>query len=510
MKPFSQTKNLENYFQPFRKNVIGHNQEFITPYGKKKLYYFDWTASGELYAPIEDAIKNIFGPFVGNTHSESTETGTDMTLAYHKAFEIIKRHVHAGPDDMLIFTGTGMTGAITKLQRILGLKFSDQLHRYEAFTNLKSHSKPFSEEEKPVVFITHMEHHSNQTSWIEADVDVVVIPQGKNGLVDPDKLRGLVEKYKARKIKIGSFSACSNVTGIFTPYHVLAKIMHEYGGLCFVDFAACAPYINMAMHTKDPAESLDAIFFSPHKFLGGPGTSGVLLFNKKLYLADAPPENPGGGTVAWTNPWGGRNYYENIEIREDGGTPGFLQAIRTALCIQLKDKMGVENILSREEQLLTKLQDQLKAIPDIHILGDYSQPRLGIVSFYSETIHYNLIVKLLNDRFGIQTRGGCSCAGTYGHCLFDIDQHESKIITDRIDSGDLSTKPGWVRISLHPTVLDKEVAYLGEALQAITLHIDEWKKDYIYNSVTNEFHHKNSNKTDEKEKIAQWFTDAII
>ena len=260
-------KNLEKYFDPFRKNTVGYNVSFSTPYGEQKIIYADWIASGRLYKPIEQKISEVFGPLVGNTHSESSVTGTTMTLAYHEAHRIIKEHVNAGPDDKIITAGSGMTGMINKWQRILGLKIPEQLYDY-----LK-----IPEKLKPVVFITHMEHHSNQTSWNETIADVVIVSPDKNGLVDFNDLEKKLEKYKNRKLKIGSFTSCSNVTGIQTEYHRLAQVMHEHGGFCFIDFACSAPYVPINMHPAEPSEKLDAIFFSPHKFLGGPGTPGVLI-----------------------------------------------------------------------------------------------------------------------------------------------------------------------------------------------------------------------------------------
>jgi selenocysteine lyase/cysteine desulfurase len=499
--------NLEKYFQKFRRNIVGYKQQFKSPYGKQTIHYFDWTASGRLYDPIEEIIKNKFGPFVGNTHSESSETGVTMTTAYNIARNIIKTHVNADPsNDILFMTGTGMTGAVNKLQRIIGFKFLDQQQRYASLINKKGQRTTLTEELKPVVFVTHMEHHSNQTSWEETIADVIIIPHNENGNVEPENLKAALNSYKNRKIKIGAFTACSNVTGIQTPYHELAKIMHQYGGYCFVDFAASAPYVAINMHPEDPEEALDAIFFSPHKFLGGPGTPGVLILDKKLYPQDAPPDQPGGGTVLWTNPWGGRRYSHDREIREDGGTPGFLQTIKAALCIQLKEEMGTKNIIERESYLVDKLLTGLKEIPAVHILAENEHHRLGSISFTIDEIHYNLLVKILNDRFGIQTRGGCSCAGTYGHCLLNIDKQHSRKMTDLVDKEDQSEKVGWIRASLHPTILDEEVELLIAALKKITTNIYEWKKDYIYNIHTNEFHHKNESPELEKKKIEQWFT----
>jgi selenocysteine lyase/cysteine desulfurase len=483
----------EEYFDKFRRNIVGIDQEYNTPYGPKKIIYCDWIASGRLYAPIEEKMTGSFGPFVGNTHTETSETGSMMTWAYHHAQEIIKKHVNAGPDDVLIAAGAGMTAVINKFQRILGLKGC----------NYPKTARCLNDSEKPVVFITHIEHHSNQTSWYETMADVVIVEPGAGLTVDPANLEKALEKYSDRKFKIGSFSACSNVTGVFTPYHELARVMHSHGGLCFVDFAASAPYVDMNMHPVDPMEKLDAIFFSPHKFLGGPGSSGIMIFDKSLYKSSAP-DQPGGGTVDWTNPWGEYKYVDSIESREDGGTPGFLQMIRAAMSIRLKDQMGTENIRVREEQLLERTFSGLEAIPGLHILAPNIWHRLGAVSFYIDGLHYNLVVKLLSDRYGIQVRGGCACAGTYGHYLLDVTYDHSHRITEMINRGDLSEKPGWVRLSVHPTMTGAELETVIVALREITTNAAEWSTDYIYNRRTNEFTHRDETVAG-REKVRSWF-----
>ncbi len=474
--------NFEEYFRPFRNNIVGIDATFQTQYGVQQLLYSDWTASGRLYAPIERKMLETFGPFVGNTHSESSVTGELMTHAYHHAHSIIKKHVNAGTDDVLLFVGSGMTAAINKFQRILGVKIPEQI----------KHAVTLADADRPIVFVTHMEHHSNQTTWYETIADVCVLEPGADGSVDTQQLRRALERYADRKVKIGSFSACSNVTGIFSPYHELAAIMHEFGGIAIIDFAASAPYVAIDMHPAKKEECLDAVIFSPHKFLGGPGTPGVLLFHKRLYTLESP-DQPGGGTVLWTNPWGQHKFSPDIEIREDGGTPGFLQAIKASLAVQLKDQMGVHNIDAREKELRSLMFPALRSIPRLHLLADTIEERLCMFSFYFEDIHYNLVVKLLNDRFGIQARGGCSCAGTYGHYLLHVDPQHSKSITDKIDAGDLSDKPGWVRISLHPTTTNNDVHRIVEALTAIEAHIDSWKNDYRYDAHSNEYHHANEN-----------------
>jgi selenocysteine lyase/cysteine desulfurase len=480
---------LEKYFNKFRNNIIGTDTEIETPYGSKKLIYADWIASGRLYGPIERKISEEIGPMVGNTHSESTATGKAMTAAYHQAQRIVKNHVNADENDVLIFTGTGMTSAIVKLQRIIGLKVPEQAKKFCAvsmFNNVKC--SDLSSQNRPVVFITHTEHHSNHTSWFETLADVVVLEPSADLKVNPEALRKELEKYRDRPLLIGSFSACSNVTGYYPPYHELAAIMHEYNGYCFVDFAASAPYVDMDMHPADKKQKLDAIFFSPHKFLGGPGSPGVLIFSKDLYKNEIP-DTPGGGTVKWTNRWGGYSYISDIEVKEDGGTPGFLQGIRAALAVSLKQEMNTIKIAAREKELTETAFRELSKIKNLRILADDIRERLGVFSFYVINIHHNLLTRLLNDRFGIQMRGGCSCAGTYGHFLLDVDFNLSKEITDRIEEGDLSMKPGWIRLSLHPTMTDDELLTIIEAIKQTVENIDEWKMDYLYNKHTNEFHH---------------------
>ena len=487
---------LEKYFEPFRKNIIGINNEFETPYGKKKILYADWIASGRLYGPIEKKITEELGPFVANTHSEASTTGMLMTRSYQYAHKYIKTHVNAGPNDVIITAGFGMTSVVNKLQRILSLKGCGSQFKKDCLKH----------KNRPVVFVTHMEHHSNHTSWFETSADVVQLKPDRDLLIDTGELRKQLEIYKNREFKIGAFTACSNVTGIQTPYHEMARIMHEYGGLCFIDFAASAPYAHINMHPQDPMEKLDAIYFSPHKFLGGPGSSGVLIFDKSMYHAPVP-DNPGGGTMDWSNPWGSYKYVDDIETREDGGTPGFLEAIRAALAVELKEKMGVENMMRREEELLKISFEKLKSIQGIKILADKVEKRLGIISFFHEKIHFNLIVRLLNDLFGIQVRGGCVCAGTYGHYLLEVSYERSKEITNKINHGDFSEKPGWVRWSLHPTMTDAEVHSFLTAMNYIVNNIHILENDYIYIPRKNEFIHRNeinSNKNDIL--INKWFS----
>lgn len=491
---------MENYFKKFRENVIGINHKLSTPYGEDKdLIYADWTASGRMYKPIEQLMCDEMYPYVANTHTETNSTGQAMTLAYKEAMKIIKNHVHAADTDAIICCDSGMTGVVNKFQRILGLKAHEKY--LQQLKNL------IPEEERPVVFITHMEHHSNQTTWLETMADVVIINPTDTGLVSLEHFRLLLERYAHRKLKYAAVTSCSNVTGIITPYHDIAQMIHEAGGYCFVDFAASAPYVDINMHPRNPVRRLDGIFFSPHKFLGGPGSTGVLIFNKNLYN-NSIPDHPGGGTVEWTNPWGEHKYYDDIELREDGGTPAFLQTIRASLAIKLKEQMGVQNMLRREEEQMDILWHRLTKISNLRILAENQPERLGIISFFIDGLHHNLGVKILNDRFGIQVRGGCSCAGTYGHYLLHVDETLSHKISELINAGDYSEKPGWIRLSIHPVMSDDEIKFLADCIEQLAAKHEKWAEDYDYDKRHNILT-INTGAEDNfiPNKVKAWFTD---
>lgn len=509
---------MEDFFSEFRENIIGREQAFQTPHGQKKILYADWTASGRAYAPIEDFIRKEIMPFMGNTHTGSTITGTLMSAAYEEAKAVIKEHVNAGPEDVLVFCGSGMTAAVNKLQRILGMRIPGRLADY-----LKNSTQPESVDEdgasgsladaihldelqRPVVFITHMEHHSNQVSWLETIATVELIAADEDGNVDLQNFEDLLVQYRHCKNKIAAVTACSNVTGIKTPYHEIAKLVHAHNGLCFVDFACSAPYVDIDMHPAETGAHLDAIYFSPHKFLGGPGTPGVLVFSSALYGNQAP-DHPGGGTILYSNPWKGREYVTDVEQREDGGTPPVLQAIKAAMCIRLKEKMGVENMQRREKEILELMFERFAGMKNVVVLAKDNKHRLGIISFIVKGVHHNLVVKLLNDRFGIQARGGCSCAGTYGHLLLHVDRTRSERILEAIRSGDLFSKPGWVRISIHPTMTNADIARIVNAVELTAGNCTAWSKDYRYDARSGEYVFSGT-QSGARAVVCEWFNAA--
>lgn len=464
---------LEKYFSFYRKHIIGQGVFSKNNMHNHPILYADWTASGRLYEPIESYMTNYLGPYVANTHTETTLTGTVMTKAYAESKQVIRKHVNATKDDVLLFSGYGMTSVVNKFQRLLGLQSAQNIH---------------DKKKVPLVIVTHMEHYSNQVSWAECNADLAILRRDEStGLPDLNHLRKLLKANQHREQIIGAFTACSNATGIITPYHKMAALLHEYNGICVMDFAASAPYVSINMHPENPMEKLDAIFFSPHKFLGGPGTSGVMLFDSKLYQRTVP-DQPGGGTVTTINKQGKHQYTNIIEEREDGGTPGFLQAIRTSLAVKLKEHMGVENILNRERELVGLLFEQLRLLPELTLLEPHAKERISIVSFYVKGLHHNFIVKVLNDHFGIQTRGGVSCAGHYGKILLGTKQGES-IGCQKSEAFD-SSPSGWVRVSLHPTMENKEVLFIAAAITRVVKNTAEFKKHYNFESNSGEYIHK--------------------
>ncbi|MCD6366326.1 MAG: aminotransferase class V-fold PLP-dependent enzyme [Bacteroidales bacterium] len=478
---------LENYFNRFRENIVGIDETFQSPYGEKKIIYADWIASGRLYRTIEDKLTNVLGPYVGNPHTEADITAKTTTEIYIESQRIIKKHVNANDDDVLISAGYGMTAAINKFLRILGLRVTSNIY-------FKSNIK---DDERPVVFISMMEHHSNQISWLTTIAQVELVNFDQNYNIDLNDLEQQLKKYQGRKL-YGSFTSASNVTGIKSDLKSLARLMHQYGGYCFADYAGGGPYLPIDMHPENPDERLDAVFFSPHKFLGGPGSAGILIFNKELYHNQIP-DHPGGGTVSWTNPWGGYKFFDNIELREDGGTPGFLQTIKAAMAIRLKEEMGCENILKREEELLEYAFQRFDKIKNAKILLGQNRNRLAAISFNIDGAHFNLITRLLNDLYGVQARGGCACAGTYGHLLLHIDRETSKRITSEIDYDNLSEKPGFVRISLHPTTTESELKIIMDAVEDIAGNFEEYAENYRYDEHSNEFYYKGFNYSEKSD-----------
>ncbi len=470
-----------------RRGVVGRDARVRTPFGDLPKRYFDYAASGLPFGPIEDLVRERVLPWMANTHTAANATGDYMTRLYRQAHEKVARHVGASEDDAVIFCGSGATGAVNKLVRALGLLVPEPIERTVGVRGR------IPDEERAVVFLSRMEHHSNDLPWRESVADVVMVGFDDLGRVSPDELdRTLGDPaWRDRPLKIGSFCAASNVTGIVNDVHALARVMHRHGGFACFDFAAAAPYVAIDMHPEgDPEGALDAVFASMHKFLGGPQAPGLLVANGKLFRSRVPVE-PGGGTVIYTSPWEW-HYTDEIGKREEGGTPNVVGAIRAGLAVDLKEAVGVERIREVEESFVRRTIERLRGNPRIRILGDLDAPRVGILSLVFEEgrLHHNLAARILSDRFGIQTRGGCMCAGTYGHELLGIGAERSTEIRRALERGDETAKPGWLRISFSPATTEEEFSALLDALTETAERFREWAGEYTIDPSTAFWRHE--------------------
>ena len=454
-----------------RTSVIGDDEAVAGPFGVRRVTYADYTASGRSLTFIEDYLRDAVLPLYANTHTESSGTGLQTTRFREEARQIILTACGGGPEHAVVFTGSGSTAAVNKLVAVLGLRIPEALDdRYQL-------SRGIPADERPVVFIGPYEHHSNELPWRESIADVVVIPEDQDGRIDLERLEAELVAYAGRPVKIGSFSAASNVTGIISDTRSISILLHRHGALSFWDFAAAAPYVEVEMSPHRPGphaehDYKDAIVISPHKFIGGPGTPGLLIARRELFQ-NRVPSMPGGGTVAYVNPLEHR-YLTEIEHREEGGTPAIVESIRAGLVFQLKTRVGVDAIREREEAFIGRAIARWQANPAIEILGNPALDRLSIVSFVvrhdGRYLHHNFVVALLNDLFGIQSRGGCSCAGPYGHRLLGIDLDTSHEFEREIARGCEGIKPGWVRVNFNYFISEAVFRYILDAVDLVASH----------------------------------------
>ncbi|KAI5064783.1 hypothetical protein GOP47_0019478 [Adiantum capillus-veneris] len=474
-----------------RSQLIGEEQEFPTPFGKRILIYADHTASGKSLFFIENFITRHLLPFYGNTHTDDSYVGRRTSRIMRQAEEYIKERMGGSEEDALLMCGWGCTAAIKRLQEVMGIAVPSILRGHVLDRMQESMTQ---DKERWLVFVGPYEHHSNLLSWRQSLAEVREIPATEEGLIDVEQLEAELQAAEAagRRRKLGSFSACSNVTGLLTNTRAIARLLHKYGAFACFDFAAGAPHLHIDMRSGQE-DGYDAIVMSPHKFLGGPGTPGLLLMSKNLYiLQKQPPSTCGGGTVAYVNGFNEKDtlYYEGVEEREEGGTPPIVGKVRCALAFWLKEAMGVPLIRLREALYLNKALKRLSVHPNVQVLGGQAHNRVPILSFLINTqagkmqavaeentstfsrkpLHGRFVVKLLNDLFGIQARGGCACAGPYGHFLLGVNDELSLAIRHAIQMGYEGLKPGWARLGLCYSMTEEEVDFILSAIEFIADH----------------------------------------
>ncbi len=451
-----------------RESVVGDDTVLEGPFGGRRMVYADYTASGRSLTFVESFIRDRVLPLYGNTHTEASATGQQTTRLREEARLLIQEAVGASKDDVVLFCGSGVTGAIDKLARVVGL------------VGAGARAEPLPPDERPVVFVGPYEHHSNELPWRESIADVVTIRENESGGVDIDHLDAELARHAERPLRIGSFSAASNVTGIVTDVDAVSIALHRHGALAWWDYAAAGPYLPIEMNPTPPVADghlayKDAVFLSPHKFVGGPGTPGVLVVKRGL-LRRATPTVPGGGTILFVSPKE-HSYDPDPTLREEAGTPAIVESIRAGLVFALKQAVGTSEIRYREQSFVRRALESWRRNPRIEILGNPSSERIAVVSLALRDppglLHSNFVVTVLSDLFGIQARSGCFCAGPYIHRLYPVDEVWSRRMHLEASRGNHGAKLGFVRIGFNYFISEAVFEYLVEAVHLLA---DEgWK-----------------------------------
>jgi selenocysteine lyase/cysteine desulfurase len=463
---YSLARTPEELIERIRGSVIGDDVLLDGPFGPRPLVYADYTASGRSLSFVEDYIRERVLPLYANTHTEASATGLCMTALREDARRIVHRAVGGGEDDVVLFCGSGSTGAIDTFIRVLDLP----------------------RRERTVVFVGPYEHHSNELPWRESPADVVTIAESPDGGVDTDHLEHELRRYGDRPLKIGTFSAASNVTGIVTDVDRVSDLLRRYGALSCWDYASAGPYLPIDMAGKD------AVFLSPHKFVGGPGTPGVLVVKRAL-LENPVPSVPGGGTILFVSPRG-QSYHPDPVIREEGGTPAIVESIRAGLVFALKEQVGSDEIRRREQDFARRALESWGANPNIEILGNTAADRLPIVSFGlrhpPRLLHGNFVVSLLSDLFGIQARSGCFCAGPYIHRSYPVDDRWSDEMDAECSRGHVGAKLAFTRVGFNYFVDEEVFRYILEAVHLLAEHAWKLLPLYRFDPATGLWRHRDA------------------
>jgi selenocysteine lyase/cysteine desulfurase/tRNA(Ile)-lysidine synthase TilS/MesJ len=531
-------QNRSKLLKYIHDNVIGDYSLLPTPYGKRPLVYADYIASGRTLKFIEDYIFNVVLPNYSNTHTSTSWVGVQTTYFRQEARNIIKRCINASEQDLILFTGSGTTSAVNKLVQILkrsfwgsqksyfqsnrwgsvdcllcSMSFSTQgkyIKHLKSSTHTKNlpKSSDSHEEEVPVVFLSIFEHHSNLLPWREAGAEVVMIHDTASGRLDLESLESHLKKYQHRKYKIGSFIAGSNINGILTDVKAVTRLLKSYGALSFFDYATAAPYVPIDMNPSSE-EAIDGLFFSGHKFVGGPGCPGVLAM-KKMIVGNEVPIEPGGGTIFFVDETN-HTYIFNPEEREEGGTPDIIGSIKLGLVFQLKEAVSDDFIYNIELQKAKAITERLQSINNLVLLGNPDLEHLPVFSFLvtcgSRFFHHSFIAALMNDLFGIECRGGCACAGPYALKLLGIDSAKALEIENTLKEGYDLFRPGFVRISFNYFLPEETIDYIITAINFISENAIWFLPQYKFDMEKTVFEHREYSTKEGRHKSRKWLNE---